>query len=127
MRYPNDKGAAMTIVIILVIIMAFLATLVTIMSYNQKKLSQSVSGRRAKIYYRAQAGVVEANWRIRENYTVGLVNGGGGASFIDDAYDPQAYSIDTDGDSVNDCTIDIGPKTGGPAGRRAISSVGLDA
>ena len=118
----------MTIVIIIVIVMAFLATLVTMLGYNQRKLANAAGGRRVKIYYRAQAGVVEADWRIRENYLLNpaLVNTGGGASFTDDTYDPAPYSIDIDGDAVNDVTIDIGPKIGGVSGRRAISSVGLD-
>jgi hypothetical protein len=64
------------------------------------------SGRRAKIYFLAQAGVVEASSRIRNDYTVGLSPAG---SFAVDAYDPNPYSIDVDGDGQIDTTIDIGP------------------
>ena len=87
------------------------------LGYNQKKLSDAAGGRRAKIYYRAQAGVVEANWRIRENI---------GGNFTTPAYDPAPYSIDVDGDTVNDCTIDIGPVTNAATKQRAIASTGLD-
>lgn len=106
----------MTVSIILVIIMALLATFVTVLGYNQKKLSDSIGGRRAKVYYRAQAGVTEAGWRIRENI---------GGNFTTDAYDPAPYSIDVDGDTINDCTIDIGTANV-ITKQRSISSTGLD-
>ena len=106
----------MTIVIIVIVIMAFLATLITTLGYNQRKLSDSAGGRRAKIYYQAQAGVIEARWRIRENI---------GGNFTTDAYDPAPYSIDVDGDGTNDCDIDIGPAN--PVTKqRAIVATGKD-
>ncbi len=116
MRPLNDKGVALSLVVIIVIILGLLATFVTMLGYNQKKLSDAAGGRRAKIYYRAQAGVTEAGWRIRENI---------GGSFTTDTYDPAAYSIDVDGDTVNDCTIDIGPANA-VTKQRAIASTGLD-
>ncbi len=118
----NSKGVALTLSIVIIIILALLATFVTTLGYNQRKLSDALGGRRAKVYYRAQAGVVEAGWRIRENYTTGLNPGG---SFATDTYDPFPYSIDVDGDGANDCVIDIGAAI--PASKqRVIASTGLD-
>jgi Tfp pilus assembly protein PilX len=119
-RKLNDKGMALVVVIVVVIMLALLAGYVTQLGYNQRRLSDTAGGRRAKIYYNAQAGVVHANWRIRTNYTAGLVPAG---SFLVDAYDPNPYSIDVDGDGTMDCTVDIGPVA---AGRRSISATGLD-
>jgi len=115
-RNLNDKGIAMTFVIIIIIILAFLATLVTVLGYNQRKLSDSAGGRRAAIYYRAQAGVIEASWRIRENI---------GGSFTTDTYDPAPYSIDVDGDGTDDCDINIGPANA-VTKQRSIVSTGRD-
>ena len=122
MHRPNDKGVALTVVIVIIIILALLAGLVTTLGYNQKKLGDAAGGRRAKIYYRAKAGVVEAGWRIKNNFTQNLTAG----SFLNDAYDPAPYTIDVDEDGVPDCRIDIGPVTNAATKQRSISSQGLD-
>ncbi len=119
-RRPNDKGIAMTLVIVIIIILTMLAAYVTSLAYNQRRVTDTAGGGRAKIYYRAKAGVVEANWRIRTNYTAGLTPG----SFLIPTYDPAPYTIDVDEDGTADCQIDIGPADG--TGKRAINSTGLD-
>ena len=110
----------MTIVIIIIIIMAMLALYVTTLGYNQKKLADSAGGRRAKIYYKAQAGVIDANWRIRTNYTAGLPVG----NFRTDPNYSPTYSVDIDGDGTNDCQVTIGAVDA--SGKRPINSQGLD-
>jgi Tfp pilus assembly protein PilX len=112
----------MTIVIIVIIVLGLLAAYVTQLGYNQSRLSSTSGARRAKMLYLAKAGVVEASWRIRENYTVGLTPG----SFLVDGYDPAAYSIDVNGDGTNDCSINIGPVTNAATKQRQIQATGLD-
>jgi len=114
---------ALTVVIIIIIMLGLLATYVTQLGYNQRRLSDTAGGRRAKIYYRAQAGLVDANWRIRTNYTASLSPVG---SFLVDGYDPGAYQLDVDGDGTNDTSVDIGPVTNAATRQRSILSTGLD-
>lgn len=116
----SESGAALTIAIITLVALTGVAGYAMTQAYHQKKLVDTTSGKRIIAYYRAQAGVVHACWRIRTNYTTGLSPAG---SFLTDAYDPNPYSIDVDGDSVNDTTIDIGP-VNGATGLRTISSRG---
>lgn len=118
----NTRGVALTVVAIVILMVGLLAGYVTQLGFNQRKLSDAASGKRAKIYYRAQAGAVEAMWRIRANYTTGLDTVG---SFTTDAYNPGPYSIDIDGDSVMDATIDIGAANV-TTKQRAILATGLD-
>ncbi len=124
MRRLNDKGVALTVVIVIVIVMALISGYVTVLSYNQVKLANTAGGRRAKVYYRAQAGVVDANWRIRTNYVTGLTPIPGILGFRDASWNPNPYQIDVDGDSVMDCTVDINLPDGG--GKRPVLSTGLD-
>lgn len=121
----NDKGVVLVIAIVVIVLLALLAGYATQLGYNQRRLSDAGGGRRAKIYYRAQAGVVDANFRIRTNYTAGLtpVIAGG---FLVDTYDPNPYPLDVDGDGTMDCQVDIGPVTNPLTKQRGVSSTGLD-
>ena len=130
MRCQNDKGMALTVAIIIIILLGLLAGYMTQMGYNQRRLADTAGGRRAKAYYRAQAGLVDANWRIRTNYT-GTTTYTGSAlnppgSFAVDAYNPNAYQMDLDGDGSNDVDVDIGPVTNALTKQRDIRSIGLD-
>ncbi len=113
----------MSIVLIVLIMLALLAVYIASFSYNQRVFMDRNSSQRIKIYYRAKAGVVNAHWRIRTNYTAGLSPGG---SFATDAYDPAPYSLDVDGDGVYDTTVDIGPVTNAATKQRAINATGLE-
>ena len=117
----HRDGMAMTVAIIVIIILVSIVGYATTLGFNQKKLLDLSTGKRMIVYYRAQAGAVEAAWRIRENYTTGLLPAG---TFADPNYNPAAYSIDVDLNGVNDATIDIGPVNA--TGRRPIVSTGLD-
>ncbi len=123
MHRPNDKGMALSIVIVVIIMLALIAGYAAQLGYNQRRLTDISGGRRAKVYFLAQAGVIDANWRIRNNYTVGLSPVG---SFTNDNYNPNAYSVDVNNDGTNDVTVDIGAVTNALTKQRSISSTGLD-
>ena len=116
----SEQGAALTVAIMAVIMLTAVAGYSLTLAYHQKKLMDTVSGKRIIAYYRAQAGVVNAYWRIRTNYTTGLSPAG---SFATDSYNPDPYSIDVDGDGTPDTTVDIGPKNVA-TGLRPIDSTG---
>ena len=122
-KIQDKRGIALTVVVVVMIVMAILSTYAMNLGYNQKLLTDQSSGRRAKIYYRAQAGLVHAYWRIRVNNTAGLAPAG---SFATDAYNPGPYTLDVDGDGVNDVSVDIGPVTDPATKQRAILATGLD-
>lgn len=124
MKIPgNPKGVALTLVIVIMIMLGLIAGVVTSLGISQKKLMDAASGRRAKIYYRAQGGVINADWRIRTDYTTGLSPAG---TFTNDAYDPGPYSLDVDGDGTNDTTVDIGAVTNVATKARPVYSCGCD-
>lgn len=130
----NAKGIALTVVIIVLAILVMMAGYIFSLGYNRKKITDAASGTRAKISYRAQAGVHDATARIRKNY-VGATNlpppgattpalTPGGGSFLNPAFDPDPYQIDVDGNGTMDVRIDIGPVNA--SGQRPILSTGLD-
>ena len=65
----QESGVALTIVIIILIMLALLGVFVTNLGYNQKRLTDVSSGQRIRLYYNAQAGIINANWRIRTDQT----------------------------------------------------------
>ena len=96
----NENGFILTVAILFIIMLVSLAGFVMNAGYNQKKLINSVGPTRTKAYYRAQAGVVDAQARIRLNYVTGLVadaaNGSTGTSFSDPGYNSAPYHLDLD-------------------------------
>jgi len=112
----SDKGAILTVVIMVIVLLTLLAGYTLNFAYNQKRLTDRSSGAHLKAYYRAQAGVVDAQWRLR-------TDPGGLFAANGPAYNPPAYSLDIDGDGVNDVTVDIGATT---AQGRLIESIGRD-
>ncbi len=118
----GQSGLALTLVMVILMLLAATGGYVINLSYNQKRFLDSTSGNRIKAYYWAQAGIVNANTRIGENYTGGLL-GGGGTNFNEPSYDPAPYALDMDGDGVNDVTVDIGTKDAS-TGLRPIVATG---
>ena len=116
----------MAVVTVIIVMLGILTGFITQLSYNQKKISDAASGRRAKLYYLAQAGAVEASWRIRVNRTTALTNNGTGTSFTDDGYNPAPYSIDVDGDGTMDTTIDIDAVVTTALKNRPVRAAGCD-
>ena len=119
----NSKGVALTVVVIVLIMVALLTGYVASLGYNQRRVTDAASGRRAKIFYRAKAGAVDAAWRIRVNYFPTQIPPN---SFLTDAWDPPAYTLDVDGDGTADTSVDIGPVTNPATRQRAVLSTGLD-
>lgn len=109
------SGIAMTITIILIIASTLLAAAALSVGYQYRRLREGVGALHAQSYYRAQAGVVDARWRIRNNI---------GANYLVAATDPAPYTLDIDGDGTVDVTVDIGPADGG--GLRRILATGRD-
>ena len=124
MRRPdikNQAGVALTIVVIVIVLLTLVTAFVANLGYNQKRMVDASSGRRIKIYYRAMGGAVDASWRIRTDYTVGLAPVG---TFTNPAYNPGPYALDVDANGTMDTDVDIGPADA--AGVRPVSSVGRD-
>ncbi len=94
----KEGGFVLTAAIIFILMLVFLAAFVLNVGYNQRVMTNNVGLVRARAYYRAQAGVVDANARIRINYVTGLVAGAGstGTSFLDPGYNPAPYHLDLD-------------------------------
>lgn len=111
-------------VVIVLIMLALLTGYIASLGYNQRRVTDAASGRRAKILYRAKAGAVDAAWRIRANWFGGALNPPN--DFTTDAWDPPVYLLDVDGDGTNDTSVDIGPVTNALTKQRSIASTGLD-
>ena len=117
------RGVALTVTMVIIVVLVLLASFTVNYGYNKKRLVDINSGRRDTLNFRAEAGVVDANWRIRSNYTVGLSPAG---SFATDAYDPAPYGLDVDKNGVTDTCVNIGPVTNVNTGQRSIVSTGIE-
>ena len=117
MRGRREQGMVMTVVIILIMIITLLTGYVLTVAYNHRRLAGSVGGARMRAAAFAQAGVVDAQWRIRTD-PGGFFAAGG------PAYDPAPYNIDVDGDGNNDVSVDISAVIDGPDGntRRIVAT-----
>ena len=145
----NKDGFVLTVAIIFIIMLALLAVFVLNAGANKRIMADNVGATRARAYYRAQAGVVDAQARIRMNYTTGLVadtaHGSTGTSFTDNNYNPTPYHLDlsTNPPTLStaavipagyDVTVDIsavdkdnaGTAVNPLTGRRIIESTGQD-
>ncbi|MCG3176029.1 MAG: hypothetical protein MOGMAGMI_00967 [Candidatus Omnitrophica bacterium] len=114
-RLLGERGIALTITIILIIASALLAAAALSVGYQYRRLREGVGALHTQAYYRAQAGVVDARWRIRNNI---------GANYLLAGTDPAPYQLDIDGDAVMDVTVDIGAADGN--GLRQILATGRD-
>ena len=134
MPLKDERGVALTVAVVIIIVLTLLAGFAVNFSYNKKRMVDLGSGKHDVINYRAQAGLVDAMTRIRLNATAGLSPAG---DFTDPDYDPQSYQLSVDGrGTVNavtklcssgcDTTVDIGPVTNAATGQRSIKSDGLD-
>ncbi|GEM_PF-1541257 len=143
----RESGFVLTAAIIFILMLVFLAAFALNAGYNQRVMTNNVGLVRARAYYRAQGGVVDANARIRTNYVVGLEDGAGstGTSFLDPGYNPAPYHLNLDTNSPAfsadasipagyDVTVDIsavnknndGTDVNPLTGRRIIEAKGKD-
>lgn len=130
--FGNEKGVALLVVITFATVISLIAAYALRLSYNQARQVNAVSIRRTMINYRAQAGFVDAAWRIRTNTAAPGTPG----SFMTPTYDPAPYCIDIDTDAASalvggncvaaaDVRVDIGSRNA-TSGLRTIDSTGLD-
>ncbi len=115
MDLKKQDGIALTLAIIMILVMIVLGIVALSLAYNYRTLSDSISVSHTRAYFRAQAGIVDARWRIRNNI---------GVDFRVATNTLGPYSLDIDGDGVNDVTITIGAANA--QGLRTISSQGLE-
>ena len=117
----SQRGVALTLAIIVIVMIAILTAWTLRLAYNYQVLTSDSALKRTRAYYRAQAGIVDANWRIRNNI---------GGDFTDPKYNPPAYPLDIDDDGITDVTVDIDPfitiAKAGPLETHVITSVGSD-
>ena len=136
----EEDGFVMTVAIIFIIMLALLAAFVLNAGANRRIMADNVGARRARAYYHAQAGAVDAQARIRLNTTTGLTPAG---SFTDSTYNPAPYYLDlstnpptltTTAPARYDVTVDIsavnknndGTAVSPLTGRRIIEVTGKD-
>jgi len=130
--FRRQNGMALTAVMITLILLSLIAGYTMTLSYNNQKAYRTVTGTRIKAYYAAQAGAVDAQWRIRTgymtctapactNWTVGAFPGV--VSFSNPLFF-VGYKLDIDGDGVSDVSVIINPVDGN--GLRPIISEGID-
>lgn len=102
----NERGVALSIVIITLLMLSIVASSILSASLNKKKLSaQAVSGRTAS-FYEAKSGIVDAYERINRNLG-GPANEFASGQFTTSTFNPPEYQLDIDADSVKDVAIDI--------------------
>lgn len=123
----GERGVVLTVVIIVTIMMLSLAVAVLSLAANQTRLSNSLAASNVRAQYRAEAGLVDARWRMRVNFTDDI----GGGDFDDPDFDPPAYFIDIDADAVHttrtgddDVEVDISAVGAGQPGVRTVDSLG---
>ncbi len=114
-RMTNAHGFALSIAIITIVLLATLAVSVLMLGFHQRRIVRTVT-HRTQAYYFAQAGLVDARERIRRNQAPD--------NFTNNAFDPPQYSLDVDGNGVNDVLVDIGPEDA--LRLRPISVLGCD-
>ncbi len=96
----DEKGVALMVVLMTGLMIVLIASYALNFGYNQKKQIRSLAGTtRPRVYYLAQAGVMDAMWRIRKNISppgVAVVTSGA-TSFNTTSYDPAPYYINING------------------------------
>jgi hypothetical protein len=128
MNLRGEKGVVLGMVFLFTAMCSLLVAYSLQQGFQHASLTTQVSRERTQNYYHAQAGVVNAYWRIRVNFTGDI----GGGSFLNATFNPAPYFIDIDTDTVHmtqtatdDIRVDIGPANPGTF-LRPITSTGLN-
>ncbi len=123
----GERGIVLTIVIIVTIMMMTLAVAILGLAANQSKLASSLAASNIRAQYRAEAGLVDARWRMRTNFTTDI----GGGDFTSPSFDPPAYYLDIDANAVHtaktdadDVEVDISALGADQPGVRTVDSLG---
>lgn len=64
----NSKGIALLVVIMIIVTLAMAAAYSMSVGYNQQNVVNAAGGKRVVVENAAQAGMVDAMWRIRTGY-----------------------------------------------------------
>lgn len=109
----NRRGIALTLVIIIIVSVSMVTAAALTFGYNQRLAARKVVSSRTEAYFFASAGLVDAGEAIRRD---------AGGNFADPAFNPAPYSLDVDGDRVDDVTVDIGPRDPATGLRRILAT-----
>ena len=74
----NQKGVALLVAVIIIMMVLSVAAAVLAMAYNVARVTYNSSAGRTLAYYRSQAGIVDAIWRIRNNMSADISGGTNG-------------------------------------------------
>lgn len=116
MKHPasDQRGFAMGVVMVTMLIMMLIAGYVANINTSQRRLITATSGKRIASYYRAQAGIVHAFWRVRSNHTSADISGRFSACAAAGNFGTPAfvcdYTLDVDGDGTRETAVHIGPE-----------------
>ena len=80
-RHP-ESGIALTLVLIAVIVISILASYALVIGFNHRTVMNTHVKNRTQAYYSAQAGVVDANWRIRNSPATNTLANNAGTTVI---------------------------------------------
>ncbi len=123
----GERGIVLTVVIIVTIMMMTLAVAILGLAVNQTKLANGLVSSNVRAQYRAEAGLVDARWRMRANFTTDI----GGGDFTSAVFDPPAYYIDIDTNTVHtaktdadDVEVNISAVGADQPGVRTVDSLG---
>ncbi len=86
----NQRGAALLVAVIVILMVTALSAVFLRMAYNMKILMYGISGGRTYAYYRAQAGIIDAQYRLRTNFLTGLTSPPANG-FLDPTYAPTYF------------------------------------
>jgi len=98
MRTPrrHEKGAMLFVALLFCLMISSLMVYLLNLAYQRTRLVDTVGIKRTRNYYRAQAGMVDAFWRIRVDRRLA-----GWASGFSDPTFTATYYLDTEGDAVS--------------------------
>ena len=138
-KFSEEKGVVLSVVVIALLMMTAIGYAAALLAFNQNKVFSATSGKRILSYYRAQDGMIDAFWRIRNNITTGMTTKTPGATppspsnnFLDPLWEPNSYGLDIDPDTpvvttvndpVTDVTVTIGAMVNGT---RSVKASGKD-
>ena len=102
-RY-SESGVAITLVLIAVIVISAFASYALMIGFNHRTVMNTHVKNRTQAYYSAQAGMVDANWRIRNNVLTNNAGaliitgvGAGAQDFTNPLFNPNPYCLHVEG------------------------------
>ena len=95
MPLKSSRGVVLSVVVISMLMTTLIAGYALVISYEINAVLVGATGKRIVSYYRAQAGTVDALWRIKNDYAniSGFQPPG---TFTNPNYDPYPYCLDID-------------------------------